>query len=122
HAVIALTPPTAWDPTVSCSISLPDGGSFHPSLTLGFFLFEVGELYDGKLSPAVRRGLTDATGISGIWKGAERSGKLLHFRHERGLHDLWVAEVPFIPPLKIRYLYDLILRVSAPYFFDLPFS
>ncbi|KAG4937788.1 hypothetical protein JHK86_036043 [Glycine max] len=26
-------PPTAWELTVSCSISLPDGGSFHPSLT-----------------------------------------------------------------------------------------
>ncbi|GJT51928.1 hypothetical protein Tco_0978085 [Tanacetum coccineum] len=27
-------PPTAWELTVSCSISLPDGGSFHPSLTM----------------------------------------------------------------------------------------
>ncbi|KAK7321987.1 hypothetical protein VNO80_35259 [Phaseolus coccineus] len=27
-------PPTAWELTVSCSISLPDGGSFHPSLTV----------------------------------------------------------------------------------------
>ncbi|KAK8985154.1 hypothetical protein V6N11_011993 [Hibiscus sabdariffa] len=29
-------PPTAWELTVSCSISLPDGGSFHPSLTQQF--------------------------------------------------------------------------------------
>ncbi|KAL8488559.1 hypothetical protein ACS0TY_024734 [Phlomoides rotata] len=28
-----MAPPTAWELTVSCSISLPDGGSFHPSLT-----------------------------------------------------------------------------------------
>ncbi|XLS65732.1 hypothetical protein HN51_025706, partial [Arachis hypogaea] len=36
HAVRALgwAPPTAWELTVSCSISLPDRGSFHPSLTL----------------------------------------------------------------------------------------
>ncbi|CAN4087046.1 unnamed protein product [Withania somnifera] len=34
HAVRALAPPTAWELTVSCSISLPDGGSFHPSLTV----------------------------------------------------------------------------------------
>ncbi|GJV05736.1 reverse transcriptase domain-containing protein [Tanacetum coccineum] len=27
-------PPTAWELTVSCSISLPDRGSFHPSLTV----------------------------------------------------------------------------------------
>ncbi|KHN03665.1 hypothetical protein glysoja_035408 [Glycine soja] len=26
-------PPTAWELTVSCSISIPDEGSFHPSLT-----------------------------------------------------------------------------------------
>ncbi|THG11008.1 hypothetical protein TEA_028824 [Camellia sinensis var. sinensis] len=31
-------PPTAWELTVSCSISLPDGGSFHPSLTVVFCL------------------------------------------------------------------------------------
>ncbi|KAK8509857.1 hypothetical protein V6N12_001929 [Hibiscus sabdariffa] len=29
-------PPTAWELTVSCSISLPDGVSFHPSLTQQF--------------------------------------------------------------------------------------
>ncbi|KAL1536690.1 hypothetical protein AAHA92_29297 [Salvia divinorum] len=34
HVVRALAPPTAWELTVSCSISLPDGGSFHPSLTV----------------------------------------------------------------------------------------
>ncbi|KAK7377741.1 hypothetical protein VNO80_03173 [Phaseolus coccineus] len=27
-------PPTAWELMVSCSISLLDGGSFHPSLTV----------------------------------------------------------------------------------------
>ncbi|KAG4991501.1 hypothetical protein JHK87_024958 [Glycine soja] len=26
-------PPTTWELTVSCSISIPDEGSFHPSLT-----------------------------------------------------------------------------------------
>ena len=31
-----LTPPTACKLTVSCSISLPDGGSFHLSLTVLF--------------------------------------------------------------------------------------
>ena len=28
------SPPTAWRLTVSCSLSLPDGGSFHLSLTV----------------------------------------------------------------------------------------
>ncbi|KAI3479089.1 hypothetical protein L1887_58921 [Cichorium endivia] len=35
-------PPTAWELTVSCSISLPDGGSFHPSLTgAAFYLLRL---------------------------------------------------------------------------------
>lgn len=43
-------------------------------------------------------------------------------RHGCGPRDLWVAKVRFLPPLKICYLYDLILRISAPFLFDLPFS
>ncbi|KAK6117785.1 hypothetical protein DH2020_048472 [Rehmannia glutinosa] len=57
HAVRALAPPTAWELTVSCSISLPDGGSFHPSLTgAAFTLFRLAarRLYCSPTTPFSR--------------------------------------------------------------------